>query len=205
MQPTVQAHISQQEAKAAEAKAIDTLLENSQTIQIPLNPKALKPSLPARLLSNLFPGLKNKHLPGDWDITIQRDDKGRQTYLRTMQISPLYLGTIDQIRQLSLQINYDEQDLQQDPIAESRRLFNHIDTVTAIAALATLNAPPKTTKSHKKQLNELKEFYKEHLTPSSLLRLIHLINFMSNPADFLCSIRLVQMIGSTRPKANPVE
>lgn len=205
MQPTVQAHIAQQEAKQAESRALDTLLENSQSFQVALNLKALQHNKLKSLLSKLLPWVTNKLFPKHWDVQTQTDSKGQTTYLRTMYISPLYLGTIDQIRQLSLTINYNEQALQQDPIAESRRLFNYTNTMARIAAIATINAPVNTTKKYKKQLNGLTHFYKEHMTSTSLLQLIGLINFMSNPVDFTNSIRLVQMSGTTQPKANQVE
>ena len=113
----------------------------------------------------------------------------------------MYLGTIDYLRKLYIQIEFNEKDVQDKPIQESKRLFKYIPLMAEIAAVAVINSP-EITNRQSKEVTRLKEFFMNHLT---VARLSDVISQMMNPGGFTSSIRSIREVGTTKPKANLVE
>ena len=120
--------------------------------------------------------------------------------MRNFHIKPLYLGTIDALRRLYIQIEYDEQAIQDQPIQESKKLFKYIPVMAEIAAVAVLNNPA-VANPLSKEVKELKAFFIEHLTVARLQRLAAIVSQMMNAGGFTSSIRSIREIGTnTKPK-----
>ena len=132
--------------------------------------------------------------------------KMKDVYVRNFVIKPLYLGTIDTLRKLYLQIEYDEEKIQDQPIQESKKLFKYIPLVAKIAAVAVLNNPTVTDQDNK-DVKDLAKFFVEHLNVTRLKKLADVISQMMNPGGFTSSIRSIREIGTTKPsdRANLVE
>jgi hypothetical protein len=115
---------------------------------------------------------------------------------------------MDCLRRLYLNIEYDEEKIQAEPIQESKRLFKYIPLMAEIAAVAVLNNPVVADPSKDKEVKALKAFFMEHLTSTRLEKLADVISQMMNPGGFTSSIRSIREIGTTNPKklkANRVE
>lgn len=73
-----------------------------------------------------------------------------------------------------------------------------------IAAVAAINSGVIADPLDK-QTKKLKRFFIEHLTVSRLQKLAGVVNQMMNPAGFTASIRLIQEVGTTKPRADRIE
>lgn len=191
-----------------EDSAIQALLQMGVKFNVPLKINPVKPGWWFRLRKRVFRKSKkvwrDKRIPKGWDVSaieVPDIESGNmnEIYVRQFHIKPLYLGTIDRLRKLYIQIEYDEDAVQEQPIQESKRLFKYIDQMAEIAAVAVINNPcvaePKS-----KAVKELADFFLEHLTVARLQKLASVINQMMNPAGFTSSIRLIREVGVTRPK-----
>lgn len=191
-----------------EDSAIQALLQMGVKFNVPLKINPVKPGWWFRLRKRVFRKSKrvwrDKRIPKGWDVSaieVPDIESGNmnEIYVRQFHIKPLYLGTIDRLRKLYIQIEYDEDAVQEQPIQESKRLFKYIDQMAEIAAVAVINNPcvaePKS-----KVVKELADFFLEHLTVARLQKLASVINQMMNPAGFTSSIRLIREVGVTRPK-----
>ena len=118
--------------------------------------------------------------------------------MRHFNVKPLYLGTIDRLRQMYIGIEYDEKTIQEQPIQESKRLFKYIKQMADIAAVAVINDPTVADKDSK-AVKELSKFLMEHLTVARLQKLTAIISQMMNPSGFISSIRLIREVGTTKP------
>lgn len=192
-----------------EDKAIQALLSMGAKFSVPLKINPVKPSkwfnLKKRIFRKRNKVWRDKRIPKDWDVSITdmpdvELGRTKEVYMRHFSIKPLYLGTIDRLRQLYIAIEYDEETVQSQPLQESKRLFKYIPQMAEIAAVAVINSPcvsdPKDT-----AVKELAKFFMEHLTVARLQKLAEVINQMMNPAGFTSSIRLIREMGTTRPKA----
>lgn len=191
-----------------EDKAIQTLLSMGAKFSVPLKINPVKPSkwfnLKKRIFRNRTVVWRDKQIPKGWDVTLTEIPdvelgKMKEVYMRNFHIKPLYLGTIDRLRQLYILIEYDEETVQEQPIQESKRLFKYIPQMAEIAAVAVINDPTVVDPKNK-AVRELKQFFMEHLTVARLRKLAEVINQMMNPAGFTSSIRLIREMGTTRPK-----
>jgi hypothetical protein len=190
-----------------EIKALEALLETGFNFSIPLKLKykdvpnwikwCNKHNIPIKW--------RDKRLPMNWNTELLK--KGDEiSYVRNIRINPLYLGTIDSIRKLYLAIDFDENKIQENPLKESKRLFQYASVMADIAAIASMNTGTDFDK-YNKEFQEYRKFYISHLTPDLLLNLVVIINQMCNPAGFIRSIRLIlgSVNGATNPKAYLVE
>ena len=177
------------------------------TVPLKINP--VKPSKWFNLMKRIFRKRnkvwRDKRIPKDWDVTLTEVPdvelgKNKEVYMRNFYIKPLYLGTIDYLRSLYIEIEYDEEAIQEQPLQESKRLFKYIPQMATIAAVAVINAPCVTNPKDK-SVKELAQFFIEHLTVARLQKLAGVINQMMNTAGFTSSIRLIREMGTTRPKA----
>lgn len=193
-----------------EDNAIQALLQMGVKFTVPLKINPVKPGWWFRLRKRVFRKSKkvwrDKRIPKGWDVaTIEVPDiesgNMKEIYVRQFHIKPLYLGTIDRLRKLYIQIEYDEEAIQEQPLQESKRLFKYIDQMAEIAAVAVINNPTVATDPKSKAVKELADFFLEHLTVARLQKLASVINQMMNPAGFTSSIRLIREVGTTRPKA----
>ena len=191
-----------------EDKAIQALLSMGAKFTVPLKINPVKPSKWFNLKKRLFPKRnvvwRDKQIPKDWDVTLTEIpdvDTGtmKEVYVRNFHIKPLYLGTIDRLRQLYMLMEYNEDVVQAQPIQESKRLFKYILQMAEIAAVAVIN-DPIVADLRNKSVRDLKQFFMEHLTVARLQKLAEVINQMMNPAGFTSSIRLIREMGTTRPK-----
>ena len=191
-----------------EDKAIQALLSMGAKFTVPLKINPVKPSKWFNLKKRLFPKRnvvwRDKQIPKDWDVTLTEipdveTGTMKEVYMRNFHIKPLYLGTIDRLRQLYMLMEYNEDVVQAQPIQESKRLFKYIPQMAEIAAVAVINDPIVADLKNK-SVRDLKQFFMEHLTVARLQKLAEVINQMMNPAGFTSSIRLIREMGTTRPK-----
>lgn len=205
--------LTKEERLELEEKAIEALLQLGVKFSVPLKIYPVKP--PKRVLwwNRTFPKMariwRDKRLPVDWDVSVMEvpdADKGKMVdmYMRNFHIKPLYLGTIDYLRKLYIQIEYNEKDIQEQPIQESKKLFKYIPLMAEIAAVAVINSPEITNK-RSKEVEQLKTFFINHLTVARLKKLSDVISQMMNPGGFTSSIRSIREVGMTKPKANLIE
>lgn len=198
-----------------EEKAINALIEMGVKFSVPLKINPVNP--PKRILwwNKHFPNhvkvWRDKRIPKDWNVSVESlpdPELGRMkdVYVRNFVIKPLYLGTIDCLRKLYLQIEFDEELIQDQPIQETKKLFKYIPLVAKIAAVAVLNNPT-VADTDSKEVKALSKFFVEHLNVSRLKRLAGVISQMMNAGGFTSSIRSIREIGTTKPKdrANLVE
>ena len=198
-----------------EDKAINALIEMGVKFSVPLKINPVNP--PKRILwwNKHFPNhvkvWRDKRIPKDWTVSVESmpdPELGRMkdVYVRNFMIKPLYLGTIDCLRKLYLQIEYDEKLIQDQPIQETKKLFKYIPLVAKIAAVAVLNNPT-VAENDSKEVKALSKFFVEHLNVTRLKRLADVISQMMNAGGFTSSIRSIREIGTTKPKdrANLVE
>ena len=198
-----------------EEKAINALIEMGVKFSVPLKINPVNP--PKRILwwNKHFPNhvkvWRDKRIPKDWNVSVESlpdPELGRMkdVYVRNFVIKPLYLGTIDCLRKLYLQIEFDEELIQDQPIQETKKLFKYIPLVAKIAAVAVLN-DPTVADTDSKEVKALSKFFVEHLNVTRLKRLADVISQMMNAGGFTSSIRSIREIGTTKPKdrANLVE
>lgn len=198
-----------------EEKAINALIEMGVKFSVPLKINPVNP--PKRILwwNKHFPNhvkvWRDKRIPEDWNVSVEslpdpELGKMKDVYVRNFVIKPLYLGTIDCLRKLYLQIEFDEELIQDQPIQETKKLFKYIPLVAKIAAVAVLNNPT-VADTDSKEVKALSKFFVEHLNVSRLKRLADVISQMMNAGGFTSSIRSIREIGTTKPKdrANLVE
>lgn len=191
-----------------EEKAINALIEMGVKFSVPLKINPVNP--PKRILwwNKHFPNhvkvWRDKRIPKDWNVSVESlpdPELGRMkdVYVRNFVIKPLYLGTIDYLRKLYLQIEFDEELIQDQPIQETKKLFKYIPLVAKIAAVAVLNNPT-VADTDSKEVKALSKFFVEHLNVSRLKRLADVISQMMNAGGFTSSIRSIREIGTTKPK-----
>lgn len=194
-----------------EEKAINALIEMGVRFSVPLRINLVKPPRMVRLWNKLFPGhpivWRDKRIPKGWDVAVESvpdADKGKlvETYIRNFTVKPLYLGTIDMLRKLYLQIEYDESKIDGEPIQETKKLFRYIPLMATIAAVAVIN-DPDVTDPKSKRVAELADFFVKHLNVSRLKKLAGIISQMMNAGGFTYSIRSIREIGVTKPKNQP--
>ena len=198
-----------------EEKAINALIEMGVKFSVPLKINPVNP--PKRILwwNKHFPNhvkvWRDKRIPKYWNVSVEslpdpELGKMKDVYVRNFVIKPLYLGTIDCLRKLYLQIEFDEELIQDQPIQETKKLFKYIPLVAKIAAVAVLNNPT-VADTDSKEVKALSKFFVEHLNVSRLKRLADVISQMMNAGGFTSSIRSIREIGTTKPKdrANLVE
>lgn len=202
--------LSREERLELEDRAIQTLLELGVKFEVPLK---MAPKDPPRFVSwwnrrfkRLALRWRGRRLPADWrvetrDVPDIEQGKMRPACFRVFHIRPLYLGTIDALRKLYLQIEYDEKAVQENPIQESKRLFRYIPVMAKIAAVAVLNDPSVKDLEGGK-VGELSAFFIGNLNVSRLQRLCMVISQMMDAGGFTNSIRSIREIGQTRPKPN---
>ena len=207
--------LTREERLDIEERAIQALIDMGVKFSVPLKITPGKPSKWILWWNKMFPSKaktwRDKRIPKDWNVTTEEipdanPGKIRTVYQRNFFIKPLYLGTIDYLRKLYLNIEYDEATIQDQPIQESKKLFKYIPLVAEIAAVAVLNDPcVKDPKD--KRVKELKQFFIEHLSVKRLEKLSLVISQMMNAGGFTSSIRSIKEIGTTKPnpRANLVE
>ena len=212
---TEQPELTREERLEVEEKAIQALIDMGVRFRVPLNINPVNPPKRIAWWNRHFPdhmiAWRDNRIPDDWDVTLEElpdpDKKElRKTYVRHFRITPLYLGTIDRIRSLYLQIEYDEDKLQELPQQEGKKLFKYIGLVAEIAAVAVLNNP-SVSDPHSREVRQLKQFFIDNLSVNRLKRLADVISQMMNPGGFMHSIRSIREIGATKPtpRANLVE
>lgn len=207
--------LTREEQLELEEKAINALIDMGAKFSVPLKINPVNP--PKRIVwwnkhfRSRVKIWRDRRLPKSWDVSLEEIPdaalgKMVKVYMRNFQIKPLYLGTIDALRRLYIQIEYDEQSIQDQPIQESNKLFKYIPIMAEIAAVAVVNNP-SVTSPLSEDVKELKEFFVEHLTVSRLQQLAAVISQMMNSGGFTSSIRSIMEVGTTRPKnrANLIE
>lgn len=196
-----------------EEQAIEALLSYGVRFSVPLKIEVKQPPKWIRTLGLVFPKLlrswRNKDIPKDWNVEIAEvadlnESATKLTYKRHFHIKPLYLGTMDIIRKMAIEIDFDEQRLQESAIPEGERLMKHIPLMAKMVAIATINCS-EVAKIDSKEVSDLQKFFLSHLTSSRLQKLCGIIGKMSDKAGFTNSIRLIRSVEATAPKADRVE
>lgn len=204
--------LTREEKLALEEKAIETLLSMGVKFSVPLKikPKS-EPKLRkwARLHLGLFKApRKDKRLPKSWKVATMEVPnletmEVETVYQRNFHVKPLYLGTIDCLRKLYIQIEFDEDKVQDNPLEETPRLFQYTKLLAQIAAVAVVNAPEVADPLGSKEVKDLTEFFMTHLTVARLKKLVNTISVMMDSEGFTNSIRLISVLGTTKPKNEP--
>lgn len=115
---------------------------------------------------------------------------------RKFLIKQPYLGTLDILSSLFLRMELNENELNSDPLGETKRLINRSAKDCAmVVAVAILNDKWKI-KFFKKRLAN---YLLWRVTPQKLWQLTLIINNMSNLWDFTNSIRLMSGARTTAP------
>lgn len=206
-----QKDLTREQRLEIEEKALQALLNMGCKFSVPLKIYPVKPSRWYNIRKRIFPKCTkvwhDKRIPKDWNVSVVEmpdveTERMKEVYMRHFYIKPLYLGTIDRLRQMYIGIEYDEKTIQEQPLQESKRLFKYIRQMAEIAAVAVVNAPSVADKDSK-AVKELTKFFIEHLTVERLRKLAAVISQMMNPAGFTASIRLIREVGTTKPKAEP--
>lgn len=202
-----QEELTREQRLEIEEKALQALLNMGCKFSVPLKIYPVKPSKWFNLRKRIFPKCNkvwhDKRIPKYWDVSIVEvpdveSERMKEVYMRHFSIKPLYLGTIDRLRQMYIGIEYDEKTIQEQPIQESKRLFKYTRQMAEIAAVAVINNPCVADKGDK-SVKELTKFFMEHLTVARLQKLTAIISQMMNPAGFISSIRLIREVGTTKP------
>lgn len=199
-----------------EESAINALLQMGVKFSVPLKIEPKRPPKAIRWWNKHFPNhlkiWRDRRLPKAWSVSTKDmpdvdNNKLKKVYMRDLRVKPLYLGTIDRLRQLYIEIEYNEETIQNAPIQESKKLFRYIPLMAEIAAVAVINNPTISDPLNK-EVKELKAFFMEHLTVARLQKLADVISQMMNPGGFTNSIRSIREIGTTKPnptKATDIE
>ena len=199
--------LNRQQRLEVEEKAIDALLQMGVKFSVPLKIYPVKPPRIIRWWNKKFPKKakvwRDKRIPKGWDVVeadVPNVDKStmEHIYQRQFHIKPLYLGTIDYLRKLYIQIEYDEEAIQDQPNQESKRLFKYIPLMAEIAAVAIINDPSIIKPNS--EVKDLQRFLMDHLTVNRLKKLSDIISQMMNPGGFTSSIRSIVEMGTTKPK-----
>lgn len=190
-----------------EERAIQALIDMGVKFSVPLKIKPRKQPKRIQWWNKHFPNnpiiWRDRRIPADWDVSVEDIPdtamrKVEPVYMRHFHVKPLYLGTIDYIRKLYINIEYDEESIQNQPIQETKKLFKYIPLVAEIAAVAVIN-DPCITNPKDPRVKELKRFFIEHLNVKRLKRLADVISQMMNAGGFTSSIRSIREIGQTKP------
>lgn len=203
--------LTREEKLALEEKAIETLLSMGAKFSVPLKIKPrseCKLRRWARLHLGWFKApRKDRRLPKTWNVTTLEVPnletmEVETIYQRNFHVKPLYLGTIDTLRKLYIQIEYNEENIQDNPLEESPKLFQYTKLLAKIAATAVVNAPEVADPVESKEVKDLTEFFFTHLTVARLKKLVGTISVMMDTEGFTNSIRLISVLGQTKPKTN---
>lgn len=199
--------LTRQQRLELEEKAIDALLNMGVRFSVPLKIHPVNPPKWIQWWNKKFPKRvkiwRDKRIPKSWEVSetdVPNVDKTRidHIYQRHFYIKPLFLGTIDYLRKLYIQIEYDEEAIQDQPIQESKKLFKYIPLMAEIAAVAIINDP--TILKPNSEVKTLQKFLIDHLTVARLKKLSDVISQMMNPGGFTSSIRSMVEMGTTQPK-----
>lgn len=199
--------LTRQQRLDVEEKAIDALLNMGAKFSVALKIYPVKPPRWIQWWNKKFPKRariwRDKRIPKNWDVSeadVPNVDKStmEHIYQRHFYIKPLFLGTIDYLRKLYIQIEYDEEAIQDQPIQESKKLFKYIPLMAEIAAVAIINDPSIIKPNS--EVKALQKFLIDHLTVAKLKRLSDVISQMMNPGGFISSIRSMVEMGTTKPK-----
>lgn len=202
-----QKELTREQRLEIEENALQALLNMGCKFSVPLKIYPVKPSKWFNLRKRIFPKCTkvwhDKRIPKGWNVSVVEvpdveTERMKDVYMRHFSIKPLYLGTIDRLRQMYIGIEYDEKTIQEQPIQESKRLFKYTRQMAEIAAVAVINNPCVADKVDK-AVKELSKFFMEHLTVARLQKLTSIISQMMNPAGFISSIRLIREVGTTKP------
>lgn len=206
--------LTREEKLALEEKAIEALITMGVKFQVPLRIQPKQAPWWIRWWNKHFPNhlkvWRDKRISSGWEVSVEEvpnADMGRmeQVYMRNFHVKPLFLGTIDVLRKLYLQIEYDEEKIQEEPIQETKKLFKYIPLLAEIAAVAVINDPLLVKPDGSKEVRKLQQFFVENLTVNRLRKLADVISQMMNPGGFTSSIRSIMEIGTTKPKADLIE
>lgn len=203
-----QEELTREQRLEIEDNALQALLNMGCRFSVPLKIYPVKPSKWFNLRKRIFPRCAkvwhDRRIPKGWNVSVVEipdveTERMKEVYMRHFNVKPLYLGTIDRLRQMYIGIEYDEKTIQEQPIQESKRLFKYTKRMADIAAVAVINDPTVAEKESK-TVKELSKFFMEHLTVARLQKLTAIISQMMNPAGFTASIRLIREVGTTKPK-----
>lgn len=207
-------NLSKEERLELEEQAIQALLQYGVKFSVPLKFEPRKAPKRILLWNKYFPkwakAWRDERIPTDWNVeTVEIADinlgQTKEVYMRNFHIKPLYLGTIDFIRMLSIEIEYNEAELQENPMQESGKMMKYIPLMSKIIAVAALNCCEITDPMYK-ETKPLAKFFRNHLTGMRLQKLCQIISQMSDKGGFTNSIRLIQQVeATTQPRASRVE
>lgn len=138
------------------------------------------------------------NIPKFWPLSLSKNKEF------TFVIKEPYLGTLDHLSGVSIDLQFNEDDIKEDPWGESKRLAkDHVFKLAKVIAIAYLNNAILIRLFS----NLLAFFFKWTVKPSKLYAYATYMNVISNFGDFTNSIRLISASRTTLPtkKANRVE
>ncbi len=115
---------------------------------------------------------------------------------RTFVIQQPFLGTLDILSELFLSINFDEKQIEENPLTASKELVSKSAKKCALViAVAVLNSKWLIILFSKILAN----YFLWRIKPSDLINIAFIINQVNNYGDFTNSIRLMSVIRMTTP------
>ena len=129
-----QKELTKEQRLEIEENALQALLQMGCKFSVPLKIYPVKPSKWYNFLKRTFPKRTkvwhDKRIPKSWNVSVVEipdveTERMKEVYMRQFNVKPLYLGTIDRLRQMYIGIEYDEKTIQEQPIQESKRLFKY--------------------------------------------------------------------------------
>ena len=115
---------------------------------------------------------------------------------RTFVIQQPFLGTLDILSELFLSIEFDEKQIEENPLSSSKELVSKSAKKCAlVVAVAVLNSKWLIRVFSKVLAN----YFLWRVKPSDLINIAFIINQVNNYGDFTNSIRLMSVIRMTTP------
>lgn len=118
---------------------------------------------------------------------------------RRFEIQQPYLGVLDMINRIFLDIEFNEKEITENPLTETKKLVIHSRKLAEVIAIVILGSKWKIRLFAK----VLGRYFLWRITPDNLLQITLGISQMSNLENFIVSIRLMSRIRTTAPK--PIE
>ena len=190
--------LTKEERLDLEEQAIEALLSYGVKFSVPLKFEPKQAPRWIRSWNKMFPKhqkeCRDKRIPKNWNVDIVEvadinEGNTKNVYMRYFHIKPLYLGTMDMIRKLTIEIEFNEQKVQENSIPEGERLMKYVPLMAKIIAIATLNCSD-VSDIYNKEIKSLQNFYLTHLTSSRLQKLCGIIGKMSDKGGFITSIQI---------------
>lgn len=193
--------LNQNQKAYIERQALQQLLQSGVHFAVRLKHLKVKEEPKWRkLLGKNRKPWRDSQLTKGWSIETKTDDSGNKYYQRVLTISPLFLGTIDQIRMLYLPIESKIKRSGIDDVEEYIQNLQFVGILADIIAVSLLNKPTSTN-TYDKERRSLKKFLMDNMTVFEMEDVVEAISNMMNVGGFTHAIGLLKNLDTTSPIA----